>query len=303
MVVTGANGNLGRALLRALAGRASYRVRALVRSERAARQLIGTSTDAEVWQVDPLDEAQLAAATLGFDAVVHLVGILKEGSGRRYRDAHEGSAEALAGAASQSGCGHIVYVSILGADRADPNPCLASKGRAEAILCAGAVPTTVLRLPMVIGEDEPATHALRARARRPVVFLLDGGQRLDQPIDARDVIAAIGTILEHPPAAGSILELAGPEALPYRELLTRAAALWGRTPRAVALPLPLAQLVARWAERWLDDPPLTAAMLDVLARDDAIDPKPACDALGLELTPLAETLSRWVGPPGARSGV
>lgn len=290
---------MGRALLRALAGRASYRVRALVRSESAARQLIGTSTDAEIWRVDPLDEGQLSEACTGFDAVVHLVGILKEGSGRRYRDAHEGSAGVLAAAARAADCKQILYVSVLGANRAEANPCLASKGRAEALLCGGSVATTVLRLPMVLGEDEPATQALRRRARSPLVLLLDGGQRLDQPIDARDVVAAIGLILERPPAPGSILELAGPEALPYRELLTRAAGLWGREPRIVAVPVQVAEIVARWAERWLDDPPLTPAMLDVLIRDDTVDPAPACDALGLELTPLPETLRRWVGPPGA----
>jgi len=298
-VVTGANGHLGRALLRALAGRPSYRVRALVRSERAARQLIGTSTDAEVWRVDPLDEDQLAEAIAGFDAVVHLVGILKESAERRYREAHEGSASALAAAARVASCQQIVYVSILGADRTEANPCLASKGRAEAILCAGAATTTVLRLPMVLGEDEPATFALRRRARSSIAPLLEGGQRLDQPIDARDVIAAIGQLLEHPPAPGTILELAGPEALPYRELVIRAADLWGREPRIVAIPPWIAATAARWAERWLDDPPFTPAMLDVLTRDDSVDPEPACEALGLELTPLLDSLRRWVGPPGA----
>jgi hypothetical protein len=37
-------------------------------------------------------------------------------------------------------------------------------------------------------------------------------------------------------------------------------------------------------------------MLDVLERDDHVDPGPACARLGVELTPLARTLARCVGP-------
>ena len=50
------------------------------------------------------------------------------------------------------------------------------------------------------------------------------------------------------------------------------------------------------AEKLLSDPPLTRAMLGVLDHDDEIDPKPACDELGIQLTPLGETLLRCVGP-------
>ena len=50
------------------------------------------------------------------------------------------------------------------------------------------------------------------------------------------------------------------------------------------------------AEKLLANPPLTRAMLGVLDHDDDIDPKPACDALGIQLTPLDETLLRCVGP-------
>ena len=40
----------------------------------------------------------------------------------------------------------------------------------------------------------------------------------------------------------------------------------------------------------LANPPVTEAMLEVLDHDDDIDPRAACAALNLELTPLDETL-------------
>lgn len=293
VLVTGANGSLGRALIAHLHATGAA-VRALVRSKRAAAALRSQAPAPEIAIVDWSDEAGLARAATGCDAAVHLVGVLKETPSQRYEDAHEGTARALAAAAKQSGMHRIVYPSIVGADVASQNACLASKARAEAILLAPPLATTVLRLPMVLGGDDPATFALRARARAAVVPLVRGGASLEQPIDARDVVAAIAAALARPALAGRVLDVAGPESLPRRELVQRAAALVGRTPRFVPIPLFVVRGFAHVAERVAATPPLTTAMLGVLEHDDRVDPRPACEALGITLTPLDDTLRRVV---------
>ncbi len=297
VLVTGANGNLGRALIRRLAHGAGAipqrSVRAVVRSERAAATVRALPEAPAVAIVDYGDVDALAAAAAGCGAIVHLVGILKESSTTRYRDAHEGTAEALAAAAQRAGCLRIVYLSILGASVDSPNACLASKARAEAILLASPLETTILRVPMVLGGDEPATWALRARARARVVPLVRGGVSLEQPIDSADVVEAIAAALARPELAGQTLDLAGPESLPRRELIHRAAAVMGAAPpRIVSIPLPLLRGFAALAERLMANPPITPAMLGVLEHDDRVDPTPACRALGIQLTPLDETLRR-----------
>jgi hypothetical protein len=45
-------------------------------------------------------------------------------------------------------------------------------------------------------------------------------------------------------------------------------------------------------ERLAPSPPLTTPMLEVLERDDRVDERPACRALGIALTPLDDTLRR-----------
>jgi NADH dehydrogenase len=295
VLVTGANGHLGRALIARLAsGRAPRAVaRALVRSERAAAAVRALPEAPEVVVVDPGDADALARAAEGCQSAVHLVGILKEAPGTSYEDAHERTARALAAAAPRAGFHRVVYVSILGASADSPNPCLASKARAEAILLAPPLETTVLRVPMVLGGDDPATAALRARARARLVALVRGGASLEQPIDAADVVEAIVAALVRPGLAGRVLDLAGPESLPRRALLERAAALAG-APGPTVLPIPLfaVRAFAALAERFAARPPLTRAMLDVLEHDDRVDPAPACAALGIALTPLDDTLRR-----------
>ena len=303
VLVTGANGNLGRALIRRLA-RASgatprIPVRALVRSERAAATVRELPEAPDVAVVDYRDVDALAAAATGGVAIVHLVGILKESSTTRYRDAHEGTAEALSAAARRAGCLRIVYLSILGARVDSANACLASKARAEEILLKPPLETTILRVPMVLGGDEPATWALRARARARIVPLVRGGASLEQPIDSADVVEAIASALARPALAGQALDLAGPESLSRRELIGRAAALTGGAPpRVVPIPLAWIRGFAALAERFQSDPPITPAMLGVLEHDDRVDPTPACRALGIELTPLDETLRRSLAGGG-----
>jgi NADH dehydrogenase len=290
LVVTGANGRIGQSLLRGAAGRA----RALVRSQRAAGALAGAGADVRV--LDLRDEAALAAAAEGCAAWIHLVGILKETRSARYIDAHERTSERVARAAARAGVRRIVCLSILGAAADSRNACLASKGRADETLLAGSVPATVLRVPMVLGPGEIAAFALRAQASAPVVFLVSGGRTREQPIDTRDVVAALRLAGADASDARIALDLAGPESLPHRELVARVACVLGtRGPRVVPVPAALAFGAAALLER-LAEPPITRAMLGVLEHDDAIDPRPAAERLGLVLTPLAETLAHTFAP-------
>ncbi len=293
VLVTGANGSLGRALVTHLAATGAT-VRALVRSERAAATLRSLAAPPEVAIVEWSDAPGLARAIDGCDAAVHLVGVLKETPSQRYADAHEGTARALATAARGASLRRIVYLSIIGASTKSKNACLASKARAEAILLEAPLATTVLRFPMVLGGDDPASFALRARAKSRIVPLVRGGASLEQPIDARDVVACIAAALARPELAGRVLDVAGPESLPRRELVRRAAALLGNTPRFVSIPFGLIRGVASLLERISANPPVTRAMLDVLEHDDRVDPKLASDALGITLTPLDDTLQRVV---------
>ncbi|MYE22848.1 MAG: NAD(P)H-binding protein [Gammaproteobacteria bacterium] len=283
IAITGANGHIGRRLLRAQPD-----ARAIVRSERAAATLAG---HADVRVVDYADRAALASACAGCDAIVHLVGIIREGANASFNDAHERPAEALAHAARDAGASRIVYLSILGADPRSSNACLASRARTEAILADSGVPTVALRVPMVLGEDDYAAAALfrNARAAKRLAFTFRAGS-MEQPIFAGDVVSAILAALSEGIAPGT-LELAGPLALPRRDLIAAAAEALGTEPAHVlSLPLWLGQALAWTLERLAANPPLTRAMLGVLDHDDDIDPTPAAEALGIHLTPLAETL-------------
>ena len=301
-VVSGANGQLGRALLRELARLGQPGVRALVRSERARATIeaLDLTPKPEIQIVDYTSPDEMEEACRGARCVIHLVGIIKQNPGTRYVEAHEQTCQTLARAASRAGVERILYLSILGSSPSSSNACLASKGRAEELLLDGPVASTILRVPMVLGGNDPASASLRAQARSKTLRLVDGGRSLQQPIDARDVIRAI--LAARTAAAGRdlVLDAGGPTCLMHHELVMQAARLWENEPRIRSVPGWVARLGVAIIATILRRPPITLPMFEILQHDDRVDSETFCKALNVELTPLDTTLADHVGPDSIR---
>ena len=298
IVVTGSNGQIGCALLRELAAQNRSDVRALVRSKKAQQTIEALDLDPapEIRIVDYSSPAEMETALEGMHCVVHLVGIIKETPGARYVEAHEQTCHALALAASRAGLSRIVYLSILGSVPQSTNACLASKGRAETLLLDDRVAATVLRVPMVLGGDDPASASLRRQAQAKKLRLVDGGRTLQQPIDVRDVVRAILAAQHAQPGRDLALDAGGPECLSHRELVLRAAQLYDNEPKISSLPMAVARFGVRllgWVSR---QPPVTLPMFEILQHDDQTDPALFTEPLGIELRPLSKTLQDFVGP-------
>ena len=316
VLIAGANGHLGRRLIARLSPsvpivatvRSSTARRAIEQTvasiergaassesaatsiENAAASVESAAASVEIIELDYRDAGALADAADGCAVAVNLVGILKQTAANRYVDAHERATEALVVAAHARQLRRIVYVSILGSDPNSPNAALASKGRAERILLASGVPTLILRVPMVLGEGDYASGALRRRAHSRVAFLVRGAS-LEQPIYAGDVVDAIVVGIALTGRDNIVLDLAGPESLSRTDLVERAGACVGNRPMRISLPLAPVLGLAWFAERLMTNPPVTRAMLEVLDHDDCIDPMPAAAKLGIRLTPLDEMLA------------
>ncbi len=292
-LITGANGNLGRNLIGALLADAASddEIVAVVRSERAARTIIDSVGEPlpdrlTIKQLVYTDVEALREACAGANCVVHLVGILKEGGGATYEEAHEASVEALVAALAGADT-HVTYLSIVGSIPTSSNACLASKGRAEAVLRAGEMPSCVLRVPMVLGAGDYASFALASRAKKPssTGFRMES---LEQPIYADDVVRAIRQAAKL--RIDAALDLGGPEVLTRAALTERAAAVLGNKTSVRSLPRGLGFALAGLLGL-LPNPPVTRAMLEVLDHDDDVDSKVALEALQMEaLTPLDDTL-------------
>lgn len=288
-LITGANGHLGRKLIEACGGQ--HRIVALVRSERALQQLSGLPCEAVITDYRNVTELTAELSMLhveAWDALIGLTGTIWGKGPSDYYAAHESVSEFLSELAARVPIGRLVSLSICGANASAQNECLASRGAADDILRRSVnTPVSILRLPMILGENDHASRALAKKARAKWVFSFRADS-LEQPIGASDVIAAIQAII-HGMSEG-VLDLAGPESIKRADLIRRAGELLGRSPIVISLPLGLGQFIARVLTRVMDSPPITVPMLGVLDHDDAVDCQKTLLQLNLQLTPLDRVL-------------
>ena len=235
IVVTGANGVLGKATIRRLGETPDRsRVRALVRGQRQAESLAGLPAAAV--QVDYSDPGSLADALNGAAAVVHLAGALQPRRGERLHEANAGTTRSVASAAKAAGVRRFVYLSAPGAELRSPNQYLRSKALAESAIRRAGFEAVVFRVPMVLGEGTPSMRTLLDLAGRRVVPLVRAGRVRIQPVALADVVGAIQWALdiESPPVR--TLDLVGPDTLTYAELLRRVSVRVGRRPLILGVP-------------------------------------------------------------------
>ncbi|HKC51311.1 MAG TPA: NAD(P)H-binding protein [Myxococcota bacterium] len=292
LVVTGANGALGRVLIEHALARDTDVV-ALVRSERAAAQVARLPEPrVSVRRVAWSDSGALRDACGDAQAVVHLAGILIPTRGEGYESANVDTTRAIAAAARDACARKLVFVSAVHADASSRNAYYRSKGRAEDVVRASGLPYTIVRSPLLLACDSIGSHVLAREARAPVVPLLAGGANLEQPADARDLAeATLNAALELDCARDAALDLVGPESLSRRELVLRCARLRGRAPLLVPVPAALLRLALGLRERFLG-PGFSPEVLDVILDDVRLDPEPAAKALGIALHALDATLER-----------
>jgi NADH dehydrogenase len=296
LAITGANSGVGNILLRHLAMRSDIHVVACVRSARAAAT-VRAAPGISVREIDYADHDRLAAALTGAACVVHLAGILFESAASTYETANVDATDAVVDACRKAGVGHIVLVSVLGADPGSANRFWRSKGRAERLVAESGLPATIIRTPILLGPGMAAARAVVHAASQRSVTLLGGGRHSVRPLDVDDLSRAIVRRCETPRAGVAIYELVGPETTTYRDVVARTAALMGRDVAVRSMPIWLAKLgvaIAGWRRRG----GRTATVIDVISSNESVHANGDVE-LGVTLTPLSATLAKLL-PSGTK---
>ena len=297
IVVTGANGAIGQQVLR-LGVTQPLELVAAVRSERAASELPPLPQDrARVARIVYDSSETLAAAFAGAQSLIHLPGLLIERPDSSYELANVETTRATVEAARACGVGKLVLVSAVGADPNSKNRFFRTKGEAEEIVRRSGVSYTILRAPLVLGPGTEGARATRRHVSRRSAWLLAGGRNLQQPLDVDDLAkAALNAATQAEVARDLTLDLAGPECLPDREIIERAASMLGREVRIRSIPVaPVRWLLA--IRTRIRGPGFSPDAIEVILADTRVDAKAAAKELGISLTPLDVTIRRSLELP------
>ena len=287
--VFGGSGFVGRYTVGELARR-GYRVRVAVRRPDRALFL---KPMGDVGQVTPMaanirDDASVAAAVEGADAVINLVGVLYEAGPQRFQAIHAEGAGRIARAAAAAGVERLVHVSAIGAAPDSPAAYARSKAAGEEAV-RGAFPAAVVVRPSIVfGIEDDFLNRFAWIARlAPAIPLIGGGNTRFQPVYVGDVASGVAHIAGDPEISRRTYEFGGPEVLSFRELMETMLRHIGR--RRLLLPVPgiLAMLPAGLMELSPFPPMLTRDQIRMLASDNvASADAPGLAELGLDPTPL-----------------
>jgi nucleoside-diphosphate-sugar epimerase len=258
ILVTGASGFIGRALVEGLAG-AGHTVRAAMRQPADV-----FPRSVEVVAVSDLTRpVEWRALLKGMETVLHLAGIAHAGAGvaeDAYDRVNRLATAELAAAAKAVGIGHLVFVSSIRAQtgpsaagtlrEADqPQPTDAygrSKLAAEDAVRAAGVPHTILRPVLIYGPGVKGNLARLmevARTPWPLPFGLCRNRR--SLLARQNLIDAIHFSLQAPAARNQTYIVADPAPLTLAEIVGALRAGYGRSPGLLPIPPALMALAAK----------------------------------------------------------
>jgi NADH dehydrogenase len=246
----------------------------------------------DVGQITPIraklqDEAAVAEAVAGAQAVINLVGVLYEKRQHSFEDIHHLGAERIAKAAAAAGATALVQISALGASPGAEAAYARSKAAGEAAVLAAFPTASVVRPSVVFGAEDGFLNLFAGLARlSPVLPLIGGGKTKFQPVYVGDVADAIVTCMTDPKCQGKTYELGGPTVYSFEELMRYMLKEIRRRRFLVPWPFELADFQAKFLEK-LPVPPLTRDQVKLLRSDNVVSEGALTLAdLGLQPTAL-----------------
>jgi NADH dehydrogenase len=256
LLLTGATGVVGSALLRRLVGE-GQQVRCLVRDP---RRLGAQRVRVQIALGDLTDPPSFRNALRGVRTVVHLAASI--------RDQPQGSIEELNGiatwrmveAAERAGVERFVFFSTLDASTHHRARFFRAKALAEQAVEEAALESIVFAPSIVYAPGDPWLSLLERLALLPVMPVSGRGRAQYQPIWAEDVADCVMAALRSQSpvsatsgngagAANTRFELAGPETLSHNDLVRIVLRSLGRSRPLLHVPTPIVSRSLRLVER------------------------------------------------------
>lgn len=284
ILVTGGAGFVGERIVSRLTS-AGEKVRVLTRSRAGL-------PGADMIQGDVRDLSAVLQAARGCDAVIHLVGIIRETRGATFRRVHVDGTRTVVQACREAGVSRLLHMSALGARPAALSEYHRTKWEAEESVRASGIAATIFRPSVIFGTRGGFIVEVRKLLHRgPLIPIVGTGMSLLQPVWVEDVASCFVSAIETPQAIGQTYELGGPEVFGFEELVDRVAEADGVVKPKIHLPPGLVGLAAASLGRVWRGFPITPDQLRMLLEDNVCDLAPMIRAFGVEPASLRDHLN------------
>jgi uncharacterized protein YbjT (DUF2867 family) len=257
ILLTGATGNVGSALLRRLTADGQP-VRALVRDQ---RRLGDQRVRVQIALGDLSDPASFRNALRGVDTVVHLAASIRDQPRGSIEELNAVATLRLVRAAERAGVQRFLFFSAMGASPHSRTRFFRAKALAEEAVEESPLASTIFAPSIVYSPGDSWLTLLDRLSHLPAVPVSGSGRAAFQPVWAEDVAKAVMSSLTAP---GSRYELAGPEVLSYNDIVQTVLRAKHRRRRLLHVPLPVVRASLRvlrfatWEEAELMEEPMVS---------------------------------------------
>ena len=240
-----------------------YQVRCLVRTPGRERMFPDRLVDVHYGSV--LDPDALAAASYDLEAVIHLVGSIRQRKGATFDQINRQGTAKVAAAAKAGGAKHFLHVSAIGATDNRSFPYLYSKWRGEREVINSGLPYTIVRSSLMFGEGDEFINTLAGLVRVfPLVPVVGSGRNRFQPIAVADVARCLVLAIGRDDLKDGVTEIGGPQQLSYNDIVGVVARTLGKRRLRFHVPVFFMRPAVALLQRMQPRPPVTTEQLRML---------------------------------------
>ena len=273
VIVVGGSGFVGTHVVKALI-KHNCMVKVLVRDKESGAHLkpLGDVGQVHVQSADLNDMQTVTPHLAGADAVINLVGILKQTGHQRFRVLHSQMAGVLADEAQKAGVGRYIHMSALGVDKAQGDSSYAASKMEGEDHVTHFFPTATIIRPSVIFGAGDGFFSLFAKicSFAPAMPLAGGGKTKFQPVFVGDVAEVMTRAVFDKNMEGDIYELGGPERVELKAVIAYINDITDSKTFVIPAPFFFMRLFG-WLTGWLPAAPMTADQVQLLKHHNVVD--------------------------------
>ena len=242
VLLTGANGYIGRRLKQHLLRNKDVELRIFVRNKKSLSPEVLAAH--EVIEGDTFDKEALRDALEGVDTAYYLIHSLNKPN---YKELDRLSAQNFIDTATACGVKRVVYLGGLGVKNSDTSEHLLSRLETGEILSSSKTTQTLwIRAGVIIGSGSASFEIIRNLVEKlPVLITPKWVDTLAQPIAVDDVIDYLASSLYLKYDKNLIVDI-GSEKMPYREMMLQTAKALGLKRYLLPVPFMSINLSSYW---------------------------------------------------------
>src|SRR3989339_967303 len=298
--LTGSTGFVGKQILRDLLDN-NYQVRCLARhgSEQKIshyKNPVLVKTGIDIVYGDITDAASLDGKLEGCDAVINLIGIIREfpGRGITFEKLHyEGTANLVKAARSQK-VRRFIQMSALGVRLGGKTQYQQTKYRAEECIRTSGLDYTIFRPSIVFGPEDKFVNLFANMLRtQQFVPVVGNGRYQMQPVSVENVSMGFVKAIEQKDAIGKTFDVGGPERIEFNRIIDIIGEVICAPPHKIHIPAFIMSTMAEMLD-WLPSFPVTKDQITMLLEGNVCDEKPFFKHFDIKPIGFKEGISKYL---------